>query len=121
MIHKIHNERFLAAGNTLQRAEDAQDIVLRWGHAVGLENAAEEEIELPGHHKDVHVELLGVVFKTGLCQVVFYPHVANVCNYIKCWSIKCEGVQSCVSPRCEDATNGGGDEGVSRGADGRGH
>ena len=28
MIHKIHNERFLAAGNTLQRAEDAQDIAV---------------------------------------------------------------------------------------------
>ena len=28
MIHKIHNARFLAAGNTLQRAEDAQDIAV---------------------------------------------------------------------------------------------
>ena len=28
MIHKIHNERFLAAGNTLQRAEDGQDIAV---------------------------------------------------------------------------------------------
>ena len=28
MIHKIHNARFLAAGNTLHWAEDAQDIAV---------------------------------------------------------------------------------------------
>ena len=48
MIHKIHNARFLAAGNTLQRAEDAQDIAMDltddFGFRAGVGRARSEVV-----------------------------------------------------------------------------
>ena len=48
-------------GLSFLSAQDAKDIVLRRGDAVGLKNAAEEEIQLARDHEDVEVQFLGVV------------------------------------------------------------
>ena len=66
----------------LLSSQDAEDVVLGRRHAMGLQDAAENEVELSRHHEDVHVQLLCTVFEILLGEMIFKRHAANVCTHI---------------------------------------